>query len=58
MALLRPTAAPVLYPKLPDQPALVILLRELMDQRVKGPADVAMIPRLRRNSAAFIDRPP
>lgn len=25
----------------------VILLRELMDQRVKGPADVAMIPRLR-----------
>jgi capsular exopolysaccharide synthesis family protein len=27
--------------------ASVILLRELMDQRVKGPADVAMIPRLR-----------
>lgn len=25
----------------------VVLLRELMDQRVKGPADVAMIPRLR-----------
>ncbi len=27
--------------------ATVVLLRELMDQRVKGPADVAMIPRLR-----------
>jgi capsular exopolysaccharide synthesis family protein len=27
--------------------ALVVLLREIMDQRVKGPADVAMIPRLR-----------
>ncbi|MFN7021066.1 MAG: GumC family protein [Phycisphaerales bacterium] len=27
--------------------AMVVLLRELMDQRVKGPADVAMIPRLR-----------
>jgi capsular exopolysaccharide synthesis family protein len=25
----------------------VVLLREIMDQRVKGPADVAMIPRLR-----------
>lgn len=27
--------------------ATVVLLRELLDQRVKGPADVAMIPRLR-----------
>jgi len=27
--------------------ASVVLLREIMDQRVKGPADVAMIPRLR-----------
>ncbi|MCC6322445.1 MAG: polysaccharide biosynthesis tyrosine autokinase [Phycisphaerales bacterium] len=27
--------------------AMIVLLRELMDQRVKGPADVAIIPRLK-----------